>query len=149
MLRSEEYDMPGATEYVADTLEDLAGHMSVDPKALAETVAAFNAGIDISTSFDPSVKDHRTSRVRPLKSNWAVAIDQPPFHAFPVTCGITFTFGGLAADSHGRVLDGDPQPDRGTIRMRGDARRPVHRELPERNRPDLGHVFGRRCGNLA
>ena len=149
MLRSEEYDMPGATEYVADTIEDLAGHMSVDPNALAQTVAAFNAGIDISTSFDPSVKDHRTSRVRPLKSNWAVAIDQPPFHAFPVTCGITFTFGGLAADSHGRVLDGDRNPIAGLYACGEMLGGLFIGNYPSGTGLTSGTVFGRRCGNLA
>ena len=35
----------------------------------------------------------------PPKSNWALPISEPPFTAFPVTCGITFTFGGLLLGS--------------------------------------------------
>lgn len=141
--------MPGATEYVADTIEDLAGDMSVDPKALAQTVAAFNAGIDVSKSFDPSVKDHRASRVGPLKSNWAVAIDQPPFHAFPVTCGITFTLGGLAADSHGRVLDHDRHPIAGLYACGEMLGGLFIGNYPSGTGLTSGTVFGRRCGNLA
>ena len=37
--------------------------------------------------------------VEPPKSNWAQPLETPPFYAFPVTCGITFTFGGLRADT--------------------------------------------------
>jgi tricarballylate dehydrogenase len=46
----------------------------------------------------------------PAKSNWANTIDQPPFEAFAVTCGVTFTFGGLRIDTTGRVLDTDLEP---------------------------------------
>jgi len=42
-----------------------------------------------------------------VKSNWANAIDQPPFEAYSTTCGITFTFGGLRIDTDGQVLDHD------------------------------------------
>ena len=48
----------------------------------------------------------RSSVARP-KSNWANTLDEPPFEAFAVTCGITFTFGGLRIDTSGRVLDSD------------------------------------------
>jgi tricarballylate dehydrogenase len=41
------------------------------------------------------------------KSNWATAIDEPPFEAYGVTTGITFTFGGVRVDLNARVLDGD------------------------------------------
>ena len=46
------------------------------------------------------------------KSNWALPLDSPPYVAFPVTCGITFTFGGLHVDADARVLDlaGAPIP---------------------------------------
>ena len=46
------------------------------------------------------------------KSNWANRLDAPPFEAYGVTCGITFTFGGLAVDAEARVLaeDGAPIP---------------------------------------
>ena len=54
----------------------------------------------------------RTEGLAVNKSNWALPLDSPPFVAFPVTCGITFTFGGLHVDSDARVLDlsGTPIP---------------------------------------
>ena len=46
--------------------------------------------------FNPDVKDGRGTRgLAVAKSNWANTIDKPPFEAYAVTCGITFTFGGL------------------------------------------------------
>jgi tricarballylate dehydrogenase len=69
------------------------------------TVAAFNAAI-VDAPFDPAVKDgRRTEGITPPKSNWALAIDTPPYTAFPVTCGITFTFGGVRVDEDAAVLD--------------------------------------------
>src|SRR4029450_108332 len=47
----------------------------------------------------------RASLVDPPKSNWAQALDSPPFYGYAVSCGITFTFGGVHIDRHARVLD--------------------------------------------
>lgn len=104
MLRPQEYEVPGVGEYVADTLQDLAEHAGIRPNQFIETVNAFNASIDTSVEFNPNVKDGRAAATNPPKSNWANRIAEPPFYAYPVTCGITFTFGGLKGDSDARVL---------------------------------------------
>jgi tricarballylate dehydrogenase len=58
--------------------------------------------------FDPNVKDGRkTTGLAIPKSNWANAIDEPPFEAYAVTCGITFTFGGVKIDTSAQVRDTD------------------------------------------
>jgi tricarballylate dehydrogenase len=145
-LRSEEYDMPGASVVVADTLEELAAGMEVDPVALRETVTAFNAGIDAAVPFDPAVKDGRASRMDPPKSNWAVALEKPPFYGFPVTCGITFTFGGLRADTDARVLDRSGAPIPGLFvcgEMLGGL---FSGNYPGGTGLTSGAVFGRRAG---
>lgn len=103
LLRTEEYDAATTTEYVADSLADLAGLMGVDAAAFITTVEDFNAAID-PQPFDPAVKDGRSARVDPPKSNWALEIDTAPFYAYPVTCGITFTFGGIKVDDRACVL---------------------------------------------
>ncbi|WAC66843.1 FAD-dependent tricarballylate dehydrogenase TcuA [Agrococcus sp. SL85] len=105
MLRTEEYDMPGIGVHEAATLDELAERMGVDAAALGATVEAFNASIDRSVPLDPTVKDGRRADVEPPKSHWASPIETGPFFAYPVTCGITFTFGGLRGDLDGRVLD--------------------------------------------
>ena len=139
MLRTEEYDMPGISVEVADTIAGLAEQIGVDPTRLSATVAAFNASIDTTRPFDPTIKDGRRAAVVPPKSNWASALDSPPFYAYPVTCGITFTFGGLRGDTDGRVLDDRRPTDPRPVRLRRDARRPVQRQLPRRNRPRRRH----------
>jgi tricarballylate dehydrogenase len=61
--------------------------------------------------FNPNVKDGlRTVGLEPNKSNWATPIETPPFEAYSVGCGITFTFGGVKIDNTGRVLDIEDAP---------------------------------------
>src|SRR5438067_662762 len=107
LLRSE-YRIRMMTKVSANTLEELAGKLQgVDPKAFLDTVRAFNAAVRTDVPFEHTIKDGRgTLDLDPPKSNWAQALDTPPFDAYATTCGITFTFGGLRIDpSSGQVLD--------------------------------------------
>ncbi len=73
-----------------------------------DTIQAFNQAVDPANAFDPTVLDGRsTTGLSVDKTNWANALDAPPFRAFPVTCGITFTYAGLRVDKHATVLDRD------------------------------------------
>ncbi|MFA3921029.1 FAD-binding protein [Ruegeria hyattellae] len=73
---------------------------------------AYNAAVDTDTPFDPNVKDGRATKgLAVQKSNWANTIDEGPFEAYQVGCGITFTFGGLRIDPDtAQVLDNDLTP---------------------------------------
>jgi len=107
LLRSE-YRIRMMTKVSANSLEELAGKLEgVDPKAFLETVRAYNAAVMKDVPFDHTVKDGKgTVGIDPPKSNWAQAIDTPPFDAYATTCGITFTFGGLRIEpSSGQVVD--------------------------------------------
>jgi tricarballylate dehydrogenase len=149
MLRAEEYDAPGTSVVTASTISSLASGIGVDGSQLTRTVEEFNAGIDESVPFDPSVKDGRASRASPPKSNWALPIRTPPFYAFPVTCGITFTFGGLRADEHGRVLTEQGSGLSGLYvcgEMLGGL---FSGNYPGGTGLTAGTVFGRRAGMLA
>lgn len=94
------------TPVQAETLEELAGKLGVDPTALRETVDTFNAACP-EGEFDAFRKDglRATPEGQPAKSNWAQRIEAGPFVAYQVTCGITFTYGGLKVDDRGAVLD--------------------------------------------
>jgi tricarballylate dehydrogenase len=73
------------------------------PRCL-ETIAAYNKAVRQDVPFDPVVLDGRgTSGLAIPKSNWANVLDTPPFHAYAITCGITFTFGGIRASSRAAV----------------------------------------------
>ena len=106
MLR-DEYRIRQITKVRADTLEDLVKRMEdVDPEGFLKTVSEFNAAVMTEVPFDPNVKDGRGTRGLALpKSNWANLIDEPPFEAYEITCGITFTFGGLRITNNAEVLD--------------------------------------------
>ena len=108
-LLHDEYRAARATGYRADTLAELARQLDgVDRDALLATVERFNRAVRRDVPFDPSKKDGRgIAGLEVPKSNWAAAIDEPPFEAYPVTCGITFTFGGVRIDQSGRVIDVD------------------------------------------
>ena len=113
-LLRDEYRMRRMTKVSADSLEALVGKLEgVAAGQALETLLTFNGAVDIDTPFDPAVQDGRAARaIDPPKSNWANRLDTPPFEAYGVTCGITFTFGGLHVDSAARVIgeDGVPMP---------------------------------------
>src|SRR5262249_23668731 len=81
------------------------------PEQFLKTVKEFNAAITRDVPFDPNVKDGRRTRGLEIdKTNWATGIEQPPFEAYSVGCGVTFTFGGVKIDNTGRVLDIEDAP---------------------------------------
>lgn len=93
----------------ADTVEGLARELGLPPASLRRTVDTFNAAVpdDADDRFDPQHNDGLRAEPagQPVKSNWARRLEVPPFVAYPVACGITFTYGGLAVDTSARVLD--------------------------------------------
>jgi tricarballylate dehydrogenase len=93
----------------ADSLAALARALGLDPAALEATVAAYNGAIGPGT-FDPSIRDGKAAQLDPPKSNWATPIARPPFVAWPLTCAITFTFGGVRTDDQARVVDREGRP---------------------------------------
>jgi tricarballylate dehydrogenase len=106
-LLHDEYRSKGTTKVQADTLEELVARMEdVHPGGFLETVREFNAAVKRDVPFNPNIKDGKCSTGLAInKSNWANPIEKPPFSAYAVTCGITFTFGGLKIDTAARVLD--------------------------------------------
>ena len=111
-LLRDEYRIRKVTKVTADSLEALAEKLEgVDAAGFLRTVRAFNDAVRTDIAFEPTVKDGRcTEGLEVAKSNWAQVLDTPPFEAYAVTCGITFTFGGLRVDTRGRVLDTGERP---------------------------------------
>jgi len=112
-LLRDEYRIKQVTKVSAPTLEELATKLEgVDPKAFLEEITRYNAAVRREVTFNPNVKDGRgTEGLDIPKSNWANTIDEGPFEAYQVGCGITFTFGGLRVDpATAQVMDTDLQP---------------------------------------
>jgi tricarballylate dehydrogenase len=109
MLR-DEYRIPEVTSASAATVRDLGGKLDIDADGLERTVAGFNRAVT-DAPFNPAILDgKRTTGITPPKSNWALRLDSPPFVGYGVTCGITFTFGGLRVDRPARVIDLQQRP---------------------------------------
>jgi tricarballylate dehydrogenase len=108
-LLRDEYRIKQVTKVTASTLEELAKKMEgVDPEGFLAEIRGYNAAVNQEIAFDPNVKDGRgTSGLAVNKTNWANTIEEGPFEAYAVTCGITFTFGGLRINTDAQVLDTD------------------------------------------
>lgn len=133
----------------ADTVEELAGGIGVEPEVLTRTIADYNAAIDEDTPFDPGQRDGRgTSGLAVNKSNWALAIDQPPFVAYPVTGGVTFTFGGLEIDGDTRVQNTAGAAIEGLF-ANGDIIGLFYHNYPSCSGQTRNAVFGRIAGRNA
>lgn len=147
----EGYRQRDATKVEANTLEELVRKMQdVDPVQFLATVREFNAAIQRDVPFDPNVKDGRgTVGLAVNKSNWANPIEKPPFVAFAVGCGITFTFGGLKIDTFARVLDMEDAPLPGLYAAGELVGGIFYFNYPGSSGLMAGSVFGRIAGREA
>ena len=91
--------------FEAQTVEQLAVQMGLDPQAVVKTVSDYNAAIRPGGIFDPAILDDcsTTEQLEPPKSHWAQPISAPPYYGYPLRPGITFTYLGLAVDACTRV----------------------------------------------
>jgi len=98
--------------YRADSLAELAKLVKLDPAALEHTVARFNAAVHPGT-FDHTVLDDCvTEGLTPPKTHWARVLDTPPYFAYPLRPGITFTYLGVVVNERAQVVfGGEPSPN--------------------------------------
>jgi tricarballylate dehydrogenase len=108
----DEYRIKQVTKHVANSLEELVKQLEdTNAQVALEEIGKYNAAVRTDIPFNPNAKDgRRTENLRIDKSNWANTIDTPPFEAYAVTCGITFTFGGLRINPQAQVLSSDGEP---------------------------------------
>ena len=111
-LLRDEYRIRQVTKVTANTLEELTAKLDdVSAEAALAEIMAYNAAVRQDIPFNPNVKDGRSTEGLAVgKSNWANTIDAPPYEAYAVTCGITFTFGGLRVSQEAAVLDLEGKP---------------------------------------
>jgi tricarballylate dehydrogenase len=95
----------------ADTLEELAVKMKLDPVKIRETIDGFNRAVKPGQVFDNLKLDgNATEGLTPNKTNWARAVDKPPFYGYPLRPGITFTYLSVKVNEKAQVLMDNGQP---------------------------------------
>lgn len=143
-----EYRFHDASFVESDTLAGLIAQLDgVDQAAASATIDEFNDAVDDSVAFDPAIRDgKRAIGLEPPRSNWAQRLDTPPYRAYPVTGGITFTYGGLRVDDAGAVLQADGTPIAGLHACGELVGGVFFGGYPGGSGLTSGAVFGRRAG---
>lgn len=95
----------------ADTLEELARKLELDPEVFVSTISAYNDACRVGTFDHTALDDCHTEGLSPAKTHWARPIDTPPFYGYPVRPGITFTYLGLKVNDQAAVHFGGVPSD--------------------------------------
>ncbi len=144
LLRSEYSRGAGVS---ADSIEALGRKFpGLNWENLVRTVKEFNEAVQ-DGPFEPTKKDAKcTQGISPVKSNWAQRLDAPPFYAYPVTCGITFTFGGIGITEKAEVVDAEGKTIRGLFAAGEITGGSFYENYPGGSALMKGAVFGRIAG---
>ena len=135
--------------FTAECLEDLVAKLDVAQSTANETLAAYNAAAGHG-DFDPGELDGMCTEGLALpKSNWAQRLDSPPFVAYGVTGGITFSFGGLKVTERAEVVGTDWKPIPGLYTCGEMVGGLFHYNYPGGTGLVSGAVFGRIAGASA
>ncbi|MEX0869255.1 MAG: FAD-dependent tricarballylate dehydrogenase TcuA [Nitriliruptoraceae bacterium] len=150
-LLRDEYRIREVTKVTADTIEELGEKMEgVDAEAFVDEVEKFNAAVQTDVTFDPTVKDGRgTTGLDVRKTHWANPLDTPPYEAYAITCGVTFTFGGLHITPTCEVLGVDGASIPGLYAAGELVGGLFAFNYPGGTGLTSGSVFGRRAGESA
>ena len=146
-----EYDVKSATMVKANSIKDLIYKIKGMNRSKAlKTIFLYNNAVTKNIRFDPTIKDgKKTTGLKINKTNWANLIDKPPFYAYGVTCGITFTFGGLKVDKNCQVLNKFRKPIKGLFAAGEIIGGIFYFNYPGGSGLTSGAVFGKIAGESA
>lgn len=147
----DEYRIKQVTKVRADTLEDLVKKLEgVDAASCLREIQEYNKAVRTDIPFNMAVKDGRcTEGLRINKSNWANRIDEPPFEAYAVTCGVTFSFGGVKVSNDAEVEDTAGKPIPGLYAAGEMVGGIFYHNYPGGTGLTSGSVFGKIAGSSA
>jgi len=138
-------DKPAIT---ASSIEELATALNVPVATLKKTIEDYNAAAS-NGEFVPSVPDGlETTGLTINKSNWARPLVEMPYLAYPMSCSIVFTFGGIGTDLDGRVITADDRVIPGLFAA-GECTGLYHFKYPGATSVLRGLVYGKTAGNEA
>ncbi|HXH09313.1 MAG TPA: FAD-dependent tricarballylate dehydrogenase TcuA [Alphaproteobacteria bacterium] len=139
----------GSPPAIAETIEALAEQLGLNAQALVRTVQEYNSAVQDGT-FNPAIKDgKRTRGIEPAKTNWALRLERPPFVAYGVRCGITFTYGGVMVNDAAQVMHRNGTPIPGLYAAGEITGGIFYHNYPSGAGLMLGAVFGRIAGTKA
>jgi tricarballylate dehydrogenase len=147
----DEYRIKRVTKVRAETLEELVKKLEgVNADACLKEIREYNKAVRTDIPFNMAVKDGRcTQGLRINKSNWANTVDTPPFEAYAVTCGVTFSFGGVKVSTRGEVEDTGGQPIPGLYAAGEMVGGIFYHNYPGGTGLTSGAVFGKLAGSSA
>ena len=87
----------------ADTLEVLADKLELPREIFVQSVQDYNRACRQGTYDHNVLDDCTTEGLEPPKSHWARPIDKPPYYAYALRPGVTFTYLGLKTDDTAAV----------------------------------------------
>ena len=150
MLR-DEYRIKQVTKVRANTLEELCEKMEgVDAKRALQEITEYNAAVQKDKPFNMAIKDGRcTKGLKIDKTNWANTVEEAPFEAFAVTCGVTFSFGGLKITNDAEVEDVSGKPIPGLFAAGELVGGLFYHNYPGGTGLTNGSVFGKIAGETA
>ena len=115
-----------------------------------KTLREYNGAVNRDVPFQPNTRDGRgTCGLALPKSNWANTLEEPPFEAYAVTCGVTFTFGGVKISTEAEVLDMRDRPITGLYSAGEMVGGIFYFNYPGSSGLTNGAVFGRIAGRNA
>ena len=148
-----EYRKDHASVVEADTLEELVAKIDgINKQQALNTLNAYNDATKTNknSAFDPTVKDGKSTEGLALnKTNWANSLDTPPFKAYAVTSGITFTYGGVKVNKKAEVLQENNQPVAGLFACGEMVGGVFYHGYPGGSGLTSGTIFGRYAGDSA
>ncbi|MBI4189693.1 MAG: FAD-dependent tricarballylate dehydrogenase TcuA [Betaproteobacteria bacterium] len=146
-----EYRTRHVTKVTANTIEELADKLDdVNREQLLKTVKEYNAAVKTDAPFNPNIKDGRCAAgLEVPRSNWANRLDTPPFEAYAITCGVTFTFGGVKITADGQVVNTNHEPIPGLFAAGEMVGGLFYFNYPGASGLTSGTVFGRIAGGSA
>lgn len=87
----------------AETIEGLGQQLGLNTNELRDTIDGFNAACQDGNFTSTELDGLATSGIEPAKTNWARPIEKPPFYAYELRPGVTFTYLGLKVDDTAQV----------------------------------------------
>ena len=138
------------TKYQAGTLIDIANKIKItDKENFINNINTFNKAVQ-SGNYNPHKLDgKKVKNIFPSRSNWALPLDNPPYLAYPVICGMTFCYGGLKTSINGELINKNGDIINGLYAVGEMLGGLWYNNYPSGGGMMAGAVFGKKAGKHA